>query len=248
MNEFGLIGNPLQHSFSKKYFTEKFQKEGLTNCSFKLFPLNTISELETILRSRNDLKGLAVTIPYKVAVLPYLDNIDNAAVEVGAVNCIRINKGKLTGFNTDVIGFEKSFVPLLKNHHSKALILGTGGASRAVQYVLKKLGIPFLIVSRSAQHAEQVNYNFITREVIINYPVIINCTPVGMFPNESTFPEIPYQFLTERNYLYDLVYKPEETLFLKEGRNAGAVVKNGMEMLIIQAEENWRIWNDKILF
>ncbi|MEJ7625360.1 MAG: shikimate dehydrogenase [Ferruginibacter sp.] len=248
MNEYGLIGNPLQHSFSKKYFTEKFQKEGLTNCSFELFPLNTISELEAILHSHKDLKGLAVTIPYKVAVLPYLNNIDKAADEMGAVNCIRIDKEKLTGFNTDVIGFEKSFAPLLENHHLKALVLGTGGASRAVQYVLKKLGIPFLIVTRSTPLAEQVNYNFINREVIINYPVIINCTPAGMFPNENTLPEIPYQYLTERNYLYDLVYKPEETLFLKEGKKAGAIVKNGMEMLIIQAEENWRIWNDKKLF
>lgn len=246
MNEYGLIGYPLQHSFSKKYFTEKFEKEGLTNCSFKLFPLQSVSELPEILHSHKNLKGLAVTIPYKVEVLPYLTAVDEAVIKIGAVNCIRIKNEKLTGYNTDVTGFEKSFLPHLKDHHSRALVLGTGGASKAVQYVLNKLGFQFLVVTRNIEFRQgHIQYEMINVEIIENYPVIINCTPVGMFPNEKAKPLIPYHLLTNRNYLYDLVYKPEETLFLNEGKKYGAIVKNGFEMLIIQAEENWRIWNDE---
>lgn len=245
MNEYGLIGYPLQHSFSKKYFTEKFEREGLKNSNFELFPLQSIFDLTEILRAHKNLKGLAVTIPYKEKVLPYLSAFDEAVNQIGAVNCIRIREGKLTGFNTDVIGFERSFVPHLQGHHQQALVLGTGGASKAVQYILKKLGIPFLVVTRNEDiRPGYIQYKMINADLVENYPVIINCTPVGMYPNENEKPGIPYQFLSHRNYLYDLVYKPEETLFIKEGKKYGAVVKNGFEMLLIQAEENWKIWNE----
>jgi len=244
MNEYGLIGYPLQHSFSKKYFTDKFEREGLNNCIFNLFPLPSITDLTTLLHTHKDLKGLAVTIPFKVEVIPFLDKLDDTVERIAAVNCIQITDGKLTGFNTDVTGFEKTFTPFLKNHHSGALILGTGGASKAVQYVLNKIGMPFLVVTRSENSQSlHIPYKLITGELLKNYPVIINCTPVGMYPDDYKKPDIPYHLLSALNYLYDLVYNPSRTLFLKEGEKYGAVVKNGFDMLVIQAEENWKIWN-----
>ncbi len=244
MNVYGLIGFPLSHSFSKKYFTQKFEEEKLTDCSFELFPLNSIREFPVLITTQKDIKGLAVTIPYKEAVLPYLDSVSDEVKKIDAVNCICIIDGKLKGYNTDVTGFERSFKPLLQHHHTKALVLGTGGASKAVQYVLRKLGIPFLIVTRKINAGiDHINYNTIDEKMMANYPVIINCTPVGMYPNEAEAPEIPYQLLNNKNLLYDLVYKPEQTKFLTLGLQQGAAVKNGYEMLLIQAEENFKLWN-----
>jgi shikimate dehydrogenase len=245
MDVYGLIGYPLGHSFSKRYFTEKFEKENISSCVFKLFPLEDISDLKSLISSEATLKGLAVTIPYKEAVLPYLDLLDKEAARIAAVNCIKISNGILTGYNTDVVGFERSLVPLLQRNHTKALVLGTGGASRAVQFVLTKLGIHFLIVTRKTLPGpEFINYNLLDEKIVKEYPVIINCTPVGMSPNEDALPMIPYEYLDNKNLLYDLVYTPSFTGFLQKGAEKAATVKNGYEMLAIQAEENWRIWNE----
>lgn len=245
MQTFGLIGYPLGHSFSQKYFSQKFIVEGITNSKFELYPLKSIDEFPSLIESTDRLKGLAVTIPYKEQVMPYLDEIDTVANETGAVNCIAIQNGKLTGYNTDIIGFEKSFVPLLQSHHKKALVLGTGGAAKAVQYVLRKLQIPFLTVSRNKDDStDLIQYEHIDEKLLNEYNVIINCTPLGMTPNEETFPPLPYDCISECHYLYDLVYKPAETKFLLKGKLKGAITKNGYDMLILQAEENWKIWND----
>ncbi len=244
MQLFGLIGFPLGHSFSKKYFTDKFEKEGLGNCAFELFPIPDIRNFPDLIQSQPSLKGLAVTIPYKEAVIPYLHQVSEEARMIGAVNCIEISDGVFTGYNTDVIGFEKSFSPLLEPHHKKALVLGTGGASKAVQFILTKMGIPFLLVSRDPAKSEgRIDYSSLSKEVLEQYTIIINCSPVGMNPHILEKPAIPYEFITHQHYLYDLIYSPEETLFLLEGRNRRAKVKNGFDMLVLQAEENWGIWN-----
>lgn len=244
MKLYGLTGFPLGHSFSKKYFEEKFEKEGLKDCRFELFPLESINEFPLLINTQKNLKGLAVTIPHKQAVMPFLSTLHVTAKEVGAVNCIKINEGMLTGYNTDAIGFEKSFVPLLQPQHKKALVLGTGGASKAVQYVLKKLSIPYLTVSRFClEEPDCISYEKIDPELLSQHHIIINCTPVGMTPHEEGLPAIPYAYLNSSHYLYDLIYKPAETLFLKEGQLKKCTVKNGFEMLILQAEENWKIWN-----
>ena len=242
MKLYGLIGYPLIQSFSKKYFTEKFMQEAITDCLFELFPLEEINEFPQLIQSHANLRGLAVTIPYKEKVMPFLSVLDEEAKAIGAVNCICVYGSTLKGYNTDVRGFEKSFVPLLKKNQHRALVLGTGGASKAVQFVLKKLGIEFLLVSRQ-QSANTIGYDELNESYLQEYPIIINCTPVGMVPNEQYAPAIPYEFIGAHNYLYDLIYKPAETKFLQEGKRRGAVVKNGYEMLIIQAEENWRLWN-----
>lgn len=242
MKQYGLIGYPLGHSLSKKYFEEKFAKEHLQDCSFELFPIEKIEVFKEIIDSNQNLKGLAVTIPYKEVVLTLLTEISDAAKEIGAVNCIKIIDKKTIGYNTDVIGFEKSLLPLLKPHHTKALVLGTGGASKAVQFVLKKLNICFLLVSRIKANAS-VTYESISPEIIQTHTLIINTTPLGMTPNEEGFADIPYYLLTPKHLLYDLIYKPEKTLFLQKGEEQGSVIKNGFEMLILQAEENWKFWN-----
>ena len=244
MNVYGLIGNPLGHSFSKKYFTKKFEKENLGDCRFELYPLSLISEFPALIENTKDLKGLAVTIPYKQTVVAFLDDVHEEAKKIGAVNCIKITTNKLTGYNTDIIGFERSLKPLLQPHHSKALVLGSGGSSKAVQYVLNKLQIAFLVVTRNEIGAEGfINYHHVDEHIINDYPLIINCTPVGMFPDEAGQPLLPYHFLSKKNLLFDLVYRPAETRFLASGKQFGATVKNGLEMLMIQAEENWGIWN-----
>ncbi len=242
MNRFGLIGYPLGHSFSQQYFNNKFKTENLTDCFFELFPIENIDSFPALLNAHKDLKGLAVTIPYKQAIINFLTSIDEAASEIGAVNCIKISSQKIMGFNTDVIGFENSIKPILKPHHKKALILGTGGGSKAVQFVFKKLGIEFLLVSRS-KNQQHVQYQDIDELICDDYNIIVNATPVGMAPNIDIFPEIPYQFLSEKHLLFDLIYNPAETMFLQKGREAGAQTKNGHEMLITQAEANWKIWN-----
>lgn len=243
MNIYGLIGYPLSHSFSKKYFTAKFEKENIANCLFELFPLEQISALPDLVKKINP-RGLAVTIPHKEAVLKYIDVVDDAANATMAVNCIKISGDTLKGYNTDIVGFEKSLIPLLQENHTQALILGSGGSSKAVQYVLRKLGIAFLIVTRNASKEKWVvQYDDIDEKMIREYPLIINCTPVGMSPNENTEPAIPYRYLDENNFLYDLIYNPPLTPFLKRGIEKNTIIKNGYEMLVIQAEENWRIWN-----
>ncbi len=243
MKLYGLIGYPLGHSFSKQYFTQKFEKENLSDCFFELFPLIKIDELTNLIQSQLSLKGLCVTIPYKQSVIPFLNSISEEANNIGAVNCIEILPQGLKGHNTDVVGFEQSFIPHLKPHHSKALVLGTGGASKAVQFVLNKLKIPFLFVSRVPAGNHCIGYNKINKELLEEYTVIINCTPLGMYPNEDAMPELPYQNLSSQHYLYDLIYTPAETKFLQQGKQRGATIKNGYEMLLIQAEENWRIWS-----
>jgi len=244
MNVYGLIGNPLEHSFSQQYFTEKFEKENLEDCRFELFPLKDITELTALLSSQVELKGLAATIPYKESVIPFLTTVEKEAAVIGAVNCIKISAGILTGYNTDSFGFERSLLPLLDSRHTKALILGSGGSSKAVQYVLRKLGIEFLVVSRAASTKKDIiQYDTIDEEMMKQYLLIINCSPVGMFPNENYEPHIPYQHINKNHLLFDLIYRPAETKFLALGKKQGAATKNGYEMLLIQAEENWKIWN-----
>lgn len=243
MKLYGLIGYPLGHSFSKQYFTEKFEREKIDDCIFESFPIESINEFPSLLKNNPSLKGLSVTIPYKEQVLQYVDELSEEVKAIGATNSIKIGEGKLTAYNTDIIGFEKSFTKFLQPHHTKALILGTGGASKAVQYVLQKLGIVFLVVTRKKQNENQIAYEEIDESIMKSHAVIINCSPVGMYPNDSIAPAIPYQFISSAHYLYDLVYKPAETLFLKKGKEQGAIVENGYKMLLLQAEESWRIWN-----
>lgn len=246
MNLYGLIGYPLGHSFSKQYFTDKFAKEGIADCVFEAFPIPSIDEFSALLQNNPNLKGLSVTIPYKEQVLQFADEQTDEVRAIGATNSIKIRNGKLVAHNTDIVGFQQSFTKLLQPHHTKALVLGTGGASKAVQYVLKKLAIEFLVVTRNKEGKTQsITYNEIDKAMMNAYAVIINCSPVGMYPNENVAPAIPYELITTEHYLYDLVYKPAETMFLKNGKERGALVQNGYEMLLIQAEESWRIWNSE---
>ncbi len=240
---YGLIGYPLSHSFSKKYFTERFEREGLTNYRYELFPIATISELKKVLQQQKELVGLNVTIPYKEQVLSFLNEMDEVVKRIKACNCIRIVDGKLKGFNTDVTGFEISLKTHLKPPHKKALILGTRGSSKAVEFVLEKLRITFKYVSRKASSGIY-SYEQLTPSIIADYQLIINTTPVGMYPDINIAPRIPYEAITPDHYLFDLVYNPEKTLFLKKGEERGAAVKNGFDMLLIQADESWKIWNE----
>lgn len=246
MKLYGLIGYPLGHSFSKEYFTKKFEQEGLTDCLFEAFPIKSIDDFTDLLSANPALKGLGVTIPYKEQVLQFVDEMSDEVKSIGATNSIKISGNKLIAYNTDIVGFEQSFVKRLKPAHTKALVLGTGGASKAVQYVLNKLDIEFLVVTRTELfRVGFIQYNSIDHTIIKDYKVIINCTPVGMYPNENIAPEIPYHLLTTAHYLYDLVYKPAKTLFLKTGEEMGATTQNGYDMLLIQAEASWKIWNSK---
>ncbi len=246
MRRFGLIGYPLTHSFSKKYYQQKIEREGIVDCHYDNYPLEKMQDLERLLMDHPDLLGLNVTIPYKKSVIGYLHERSVAVDEIGACNCINIRGNKLYGYNTDVIGFEKSFVKSLQPHHTNALILGTGGAAAAIEYVLKKLSIYFQYVSRNANSKlATLEYNEVNAEIIDEHKVIINTTPLGMFPNINNCPPIPYQYINEQHYLYDVVYNPAQTLFLKKGEEQGATIMNGEEMLFIQAEENWKIWNER---
>jgi shikimate dehydrogenase len=240
---FGLIGYPLSHSFSKEYFTKKFEKEGIKNCSYELFPIQSILELRTLVRETPALEGLNVTIPYKKEVLPLLDSTDQIPAGLEACNCIRIKDDKLQGFNTDITGFEKSIRPLLKLHHSKGLVLGNGGATAAVTYVLNRLGVDFHIVSREIHDGSTLTYRDLNKDNISNSKLIINTTPLGMYPDAETFPPIPYQYIGADHLVFDLVYNPVKTVFLAKCEAQGATIKNGEEMLAEQAEESWRIWN-----
>ncbi len=244
MKKYGLIGYPLGHSFSKKYFTEKFKVEGIDDSIYELHALKSIAEFPKLLKSTPELVGLNVTIPYKQDIIPYLDELDSTAAEIGAVNTIKFSKGKLIGFNTDVIGFEnslKAFITNCKIH--KALIFGTGGASKAVTYVLNNMNIGTQLVSR-LKTENTLDYNNIKSLDLEKYKLLINTTPLGTFPNVDSCIDIPYSKLTSNHFLYDLVYNPEETLFMKKGKMNGAKVVNGLEMLVGQAEAAWEIWND----
>lgn len=245
MKTYGTIGFPLAHSFSKQYFTEKIEREGIPDSAYYSFPLKNIDEFPEFLKNNPTLKGLAVTIPYKEKVLQYVSHLSDEVKQIGAANCIKVSQNVLTAYNTDIIGFEKSFAKNLKPHHKKALILGTGGASKAVQYVHKKMGIEFLVVSRNEMDARNfIQYNEITASIIKKYHIIVNATPLGMSPADDTCPDLPYHLLSTDHYLFDLVYKPPKTLFLQKGEQQGATVINGFEMLVLQAEENWIRWNE----
>ena len=248
MRIFGLIGYPLGHSFSKIFFTQKFKEQGIDDAVFELFPIEYIKDFPLLISNYAGIEGLAVTKPHKETVIPYLTRLDEASAEIGAVNCIVIKNGELTGHNTDVIGFEKSLLPLLQSHHKKALVLGTGGASKGVQYVLKKNGIDFLTVSRSqSANKGDIFYEQISEQMMNDYSLIINATSAGMTPDEQSCPDIPYQHISTAHLLYDLIYKPEEPLFMKKGKEKGALVKNGHEMFLVQAEANWLYWQGIII-
>lgn len=245
MRRFGLIGYPLSHSFSPAYFSKKFDKEGISDCLYEAFPIKSVEELTSLLHNNPDLEGLNVTIPYKKEILTFLHQSTEAVKQTGACNCIKIREGILTGHNTDVTGFEKSLLSDLRPTHTKALILGTGGAAAAVEFVLKRLNIHFLFVSRKSQIGQKIlTYKEISSKIIDEYKLIINTTPLGMYPDVNNCPGILYENLTKEHYLYDLIYNPAQTLFLKKGAEKGAVTKNGSDMLIIQAEESWKIWNE----
>jgi shikimate dehydrogenase len=242
MRLFGLIGYPLSHSFSKKYFTEKFEREGLTDCKYENFAIPSIDEFKKIL-TQPGLEGMNVTIPYKERVIPFLHVASPVVKKIKACNCIKIKNGKLYGYNTDIAGFEKS---LKKNWnpflHSHALILGTGGSAKAVRYVLDKYDIKYKKVSRKPS-ADSYSYEQLTKNIISKYKLIINTTPLGMFPNIVEAPPIPYEFLTQEHFLFDLIYNPAKTLFLKKGEDQGTFIQNGFDMLVEQAEVNWKVWN-----
>lgn len=240
MPRFGLIGKTLGHSFSKNYFEDKFQQEGLEN-TFENFELVEIAEIQTVF-SISDLKGLSVTIPYKQAIIPYLDELSEEAAEIGAVNCISFQNGKKTGHNTDAFGFHQMIKPFLTNEHERAIILGTGGASKAVAYVLKKIGLNVIWVSRNPQNG-QFSYDEINEHMLRACKVVVNCTPLGTFPDVDACVPFPFEYLTESHLCIDLIYNPEETKFLRESKLHGATTLNGLSMLKEQANKAWEIWN-----
>lgn len=241
MKEYGIIGKSLSHSFSPKYFNNKFDALGL-DARFCTFEIPHIESFTEILATHPALAGLCVTIPYKESIMRYLDEVDAPALKIGAVNCIRFVNGKLKGYNTDIEGFTESLKPLLPEAPVQALVLGSGGASKAVRAGLEQLGIPYTLVSRSAA-AGAIGYADLDEEIIAAHRLIINTTPLGTYPDIAACPDIPYQHLSDLHLLYDLVYNPSETLFLQKGKAKGAAIKNGLEMLELQAEANWRLWN-----
>jgi shikimate dehydrogenase len=246
MKTFGLIGYPLSHSFSKKFFSEKFKAEQIDGHAYELFPIEDAKLVLQLIADNPSLCGLNVTIPHKLAVMPLLDELDGAAAKIGAVNCISIKRDEtgvfLTGFNTDAYGFAESLKPLLEPQHQKALIFGDGGAAKAVKYVLNQLNIPYTIVARKPSQNTML-YEEVTPAVLSEHKLLINTTPLGMSPNLESYPAIPYQALTSEHLAYDLVYNPEETVFLTKAKEQGVKVKNGLEMLYLQAERSWYIWN-----
>lgn len=242
MRKFGLIGYPLSHSFSQGFFTEKFLKENISNAVYTNYPMQHVDAFNALWKQNPDLEGLNVTIPHKKAVIPFLNKPSSVVKSIQACNCIRKFEGALYGYNTDVIGFEKSLLPFLQPHHSHAIILGTGGAAVAVEWVLNKLSIKYQYVSRTIG-SPTLSYAQLTPEIIAQHTLIINTTPLGMYPNVDEVPDIPYAAISTQHHLYDLVYNPAETLFLKKGALQGATTQNGLAMLHIQAEESWTIWN-----
>jgi shikimate dehydrogenase len=244
MRKFGLIGYPLGHSFSGKYFREKFRLASMEDCLYSNFEIPSIVNFPDILKDP-ELEGLNVTIPYKQQVIPFLSKKDPVVEEIGACNCIRISHGVLTGYNTDVIGFRESLAEKLTVMDNRALILGTGGSSKAVAWVLKQIGIKYVFVSRDKKSVHNgLGYEDLNREIIETHTLIVNCTPLGMSPNTGQCAPIPFAWIGKRHYLFDLVYNPAKTLFLEKGEAAGARIKNGADMLVIQAEASWAIWNE----
>lgn len=244
--KFGLIGLPLSHSFSRKFFSEKFSKERI-DAEYFNFELENISQLSHVIGSHPDLEGLNVTIPYKEQVIKFLDFTDEAAAQIQAVNTIRINRTghhvSLHGYNTDIQGFQESLKPLLRNYHHKALVLGTGGASKGVVKALTNLGIDSILVSRNPEDKGEISYSDLDEDVMTSYKIIINTTPIGTYPNIEGCPAIPFELIGNKHLLFDLVYNPEITEFLKQGKQRGAMIKNGLEMLHLQALASWEIWN-----
>jgi shikimate dehydrogenase len=246
MRRYGIIGYPLGHSFSQKYFTEKFIKEGITNCSYEMFPIPDIAELKNIIANTPNLCGLNITIPHKQSVLAFLDDTSKLPQGLQASNCIKISNGKLIGYNTDVMGFEQSLLPQLKSHHKNALILGNGGAAEAIKFVLQKLNIHYKVISRKLHDGSHLTYADLNEQIIKAHTLIINTTPLGTFPNVNECAAIPYQYLTAQHFLFDLVYNPAKTLFLQKGEQQGAATQNGYDMLVVQAQESWKIWSEEI--
>lgn len=243
MRRFGLIGKTLTHSFSQTYFSKKFEQEGITDCLYQNFELPQIQDIDALLDQYPDLKGFNITIPYKEEILPYLFQLNDVVQTIGACNCVKVIDGKFYGFNTDVIGFRNSLQTQLKPHHTKALILGWGGAAKAVAYTLTFLGIDYLVVSRKNTEGT-IAYTDVNQELLEQHTLIVNTTPLGMYPNVDAAPQMPYQLLTDKHFLFDLIYNPAQTQFLQLGAQQGAQTANGYEMLVGQAEESWRIWNE----
>lgn len=240
---FGLLGRNISYSFSRGYFTEKFKNENLEGCTYENFDLSDISEFPLVIANTPNIKGINVTIPYKEAVMPHLNSLSKKAARIGAVNTIKITKkGKLKGYNTDYYGFKKSIQPLLKPHHQRALILGTGGASKGIAFALEELGIAYTFVSRGGKE-NTIDYTSLNAMTFDNYQIVINCTPIGTSPDIDASPAIPYNFFTSNHIAYDLIYNPEETQFLRQAKAKGAATKNGYDMLVYQAEKSWEIWN-----
>ena len=235
---YGLIGTKLKHSFSKDYFERKFKSLNYKNHSYKNFEINNLNSLRELI-SKNNLSGLNVTIPFKEQILNYVDDLDDSAEKIGSINTIKVNKNKITGFNTDADGFEKSFKPLIENRNG-AIILGNGGASKAVQYVLTKNKINFKVISRSGE----IKYENLSNLDIVKNLILINATPLGMYPDVHSFPKIPYNLLSEKHLVYDLVYNPKETVFLQKARKQKCKVTNGYQMLLNQADLSWKIWEN----
>lgn len=240
-NRYGLLGKDISYSFSKGYFAEKFKLQNLNNHSYENFDIQTIEEFSNILKNSN-LRGLNVTIPYKESIFPFLTEIDQDAEKIGAVNTIKFTENGLKGFNTDAYGFQKSLEPFLKTHHKRALILGTGGASKAIRFVLNHLGIENQYVSRTSK-ADVLSYDHLDKSMMEKHTIIVNCTPLGTFPEVDTKPNIPYQYITKQHFLFDLVYNPSKTAFLRLGEEKGASICNGLKMLEFQADRSWEIWN-----
>ena len=242
MKLYGLIGYPLGHSFSKKYFTEKFEREKL-DCNYENYPIEDITLLDKVLQDNPGLLGLSVTIPYKEKVIAYLHEAAPDVVKINACNSIRISNGRLSGYNTDTIGFEQSLRTKLKPHHKNALVLGTGGAARAVAYVLETSGISYTFVSRTPGE-KAIAYSDLDEKLIREYTLIVNASPAGMYPHSDKYPDIPYGGIGPHHLLFDLVYNPEKTIFLSRGEQRGADIQNGLDMLVNQAEASWKIWNE----
>jgi shikimate dehydrogenase len=241
-DKYGLIGYPLSHSFSKRYFREKFDTNHIP-AEYQNFELSTIMQFPDLFQKGMSLKGLNVTIPYKEAIIPFLDELDADARSIGAVNCIKFENNKLIGYNTDHTGFQKSIQNLLQAHHRKALVFGSGGSSKSIEFALEKLNIEYKVVSRNYTKINSIRYQNIDEQILKEYTILINCTPLGMYPNNETCIPINFDAIGPQHLLYDLVYNPEESLFLSRGKKQGAIVKNGYEMLTLQADESWHIWN-----
>lgn len=243
MRKFGLIGKNIDYSFSQSYFAAKFKAEEVTDASYQNFDLESISDFPTLLED-TQIKGFNITIPYKEVIIPYVDKLNKNAKKIGAINTIKFTKkGKLKGYNTDYYGFKNAILPHLKPQHTSALILGTGGASKAIAYALQKLNIAYTYVSRNATKENQISYQQLTEEIIKTNTIIVNCTPLGTFPDIKACPNIPYAAITDKHLLFDLIYNPEESTFLNYGKQKNATIINGYKMLQLQAEKSWKIWN-----